>query len=266
MHNYAKQLSKLIQEDIPFVSVTIVKTIGSTPQSPGSKMLVTHDGLYWGTIGGSALERRAIEEAQKLLCSNSRRTIASFVTWSLVKDLGMPCGGIVRLFLETYNMKSWKIVIFGAGHVANAVITLLTKLNCWITCIDQRPQWLAKLPDSPQLTTVRTENMASVATALERDSFVLVLTSGYETDAAILLELLKGGPFPYIGVIGGQAKAVRLKQDVQNAGLSKSSQHSFFCPAGLNLGTKDPEEIAISIVAQLIQMRDNTVPILETSL
>jgi xanthine dehydrogenase accessory factor len=256
MENYFDNLNRLLQSNIPFVSVIVVDTTGSVPQDAGSKMLVTHEGLVCGTVGGGKVEKRAIEEAQNLLRTANPAKSTYFVNWSLNKDIGMTCGGMVKLFFETYNTNTWKVVVFGAGHVSQAVINLLTNLECRITCIDPRLEWLSKLSDNPKLKTECLDDMPSYVKNIADNSFVLLVTMGHTTDKPILIEILKNRQFPYIGVIGSDAKAARLKKDIAEAGLPDTCQNQFFCPMGLNLGSNHPQEIAISIVAQLLEQRD----------
>lgn len=249
-----EKLNELLFSNIPFVKVTLVEAIGSSPQNAGSRMLVTPDGLYDGTIGGGKVEFKAINEAISLLSDNSQKT--SFVEWHLQKDVGMSCGGIVKIFFEAFHSKTWKIAIFGAGHVSNALIPLLLKLDCQIKCVDPRKEWLNKLPQSQKLSIIHTNDMASAVKYLDTDTFVLLMTMGHGTDLPILLEILRTGQFPYLGVIGSRAKAVRLKKDIEESGLPPFCKEAFYCPIGLDIGNNHPQEIAISVAAQLIQERD----------
>jgi xanthine dehydrogenase accessory factor len=99
--------------------------------------------------------------------------------------------------------------------------------------------------------------MPAMVESLDEDSFVLCITMGHTTDKPILLEILKQNKkLPYLGVIGSKAKAERLKKDVLEAGLAAELQNAFYCPIGIDIGTNHPQEIAISIIAQLIQERD----------
>lgn len=249
-----EKLNDLFFTNIPFVMVTLVDVIGSSPQNTGSRMLVTQDGLYDGTIGGGKVEFKAINEAKSLLQNKSPITL--FVEWNLKKDVGMSCGGIVKIYFEAFQSKPWKIAVFGAGHVANALIPLLLKLDCQIKCIDPRQLWLNKLPRSHKLSLIHKEDMASEVKHLDPDTFVLLMTMGHSTDLPIMLEILRTRQFPYLGVIGSRAKAIRIKKDIEEAGLPPSCKGAFYCPIGLDLGNNHPQEIAISVAAQLIQERD----------
>jgi xanthine dehydrogenase accessory factor len=249
-----EKFNELLFSNIPFVMVTLVDVIGSSPQDVGSKMLVTEAGLHAGTIGGGKVEFKAIHEAKTLL--ENRLQAKSFVEWNLKKDVGMSCGGIVRLYFEAFHTNSWKIAIFGAGHVANALIPLLLLLECQICCIDPRQVWLDKLSKSPKLSLKHTQDMVYEVKHLDPGTFVLLMTMGHSTDLPILLEILRTKQFPYLGVIGSKAKAARIKKDIDEAGFSPSCKDAFYCPIGLDIGNNHPQEIAISVAAQLIQVRD----------
>jgi xanthine dehydrogenase accessory factor len=246
--------NELVESGKPFITVTVVDTLGSTPQDRGAKMLVTSEGRVHGTVGGGKVEARAIEEARAML-NDSSAPKTRFVQWSLEKDIGMTCGGVVRVYFEAFNVTRWNIVVFGAGHVANALIHLLLTLDCRVTCIDPRPEWIERLPRSPKLTPVLSADMASEVAGIAEGSYVLLMTMGHTSDRPILLEILRTRTFPYLGVIGSNAKAKRLRQDVTAAGLPEELTKAFRCPVGLELGTNHPAEIAISIAAQMLQVR-----------
>src|SRR5229473_6910524 len=175
MPTFFEALSELMTAETPLVAVTVVDTIGSVPQDRGSKMIVTAEGLRFGTVGGGRVETKAIAEAQRMLRSETTET-TKFAQWNLAKAAGMTCGGIVKLYFESHNVGRWRIVIFGAGHVANALINLLVHFDCAITCIDPREEWLAKLPQSPKLTPIQTPDMPSMVKTLPDDAFVILMS------------------------------------------------------------------------------------------
>lgn len=254
MPTFFEALNDLVESGEPFVSVTVVDTLGSTPQDRGAKMLVTAAGRQHGTVGGGKIEARAIQEARAMLADDSAPK-TRFFQWSLEKDIGMTCGGIVRVYFEVFNVARWNIVVFGAGHCAAALIETLEKLDCRITCIDPRSEWLDHLPDSPKLRRVRTDDMPAEVAKIPDGAYVLLMTMGHTTDRPILIEILRTRTFPYLGVIGSNAKAKRLRQDVLDAGLPEEMTKAFLCPVGLEVGSSHPHEIAISVAAQLLQIR-----------
>jgi len=249
-------LNELMAAEVPLVTVTVVDTMGSAPQDRGAKMIVTAEGLRHGTVGGGKIETKAIAEAQRMLRGELADT-THFVQWNLNKDVGMTCGGIVKLYFEAHNAGRWRIVIFGAGHVAQALATLLVHFDCHLTVIDPRPEWLERLPSSPKLTAVHSTDMPSMVATIPDDAFVVLMTMGHTTDKPILLEILRTRTFPYLGVIGSHSKAVILRRDVEEAGLPKEAQHAFHCPIGLEIGSSNPYEIGVSVIAQMIQTRDS---------
>ncbi|GAC1433970.1 MAG: xanthine dehydrogenase accessory protein XdhC [Thermoanaerobaculia bacterium] len=255
MPTYFEALNELAVSKQPFVAVTVVDTAGSTPQDRGAKMLVTREGRAFGTTGGGKIEARCIEEAKKLLDDVTAPSTRYF-QWSLEKDIGMTCGGIVRVYFEACNVTRWNVVVFGAGHVANAVIEILSKLDCRITCIDPRDEWLERIVDSPRVTKVRSSAMPTEVAGIPENAFVVLMTMGHSSDSPILIEILRTRQFPYLGVIGSHSKAKRLRQDVAAAGLPEAAQRAFLCPIGLEIGSDAPQEIAVSVAAQLLAERD----------
>jgi xanthine dehydrogenase accessory factor len=255
MPTFFETLNDLMATGEPLVTVTVVDTTGSAPQDAGAKMIVTSAGRRWGTVGGGKVETKAIAEACLMLTPTERRT-TQFAEWNLNKDVGMTCGGIVRLYFEAHNFGRWNIVVFGAGHVANALVTLLVHFDCHITCIDPRQEWIDRLPRSEKLETIVASDMPLVVRDLPDDAFVVLMTMGHTTDKPILLEILRTRQFPYLGAIGSHSKAVILRRDVAEAGLPPAMQKAFISPIGLELGSRNPYEIAVSIIAQMLQRRD----------
>lgn len=255
-HGFIEKLAELSHSGVPFVSVTLVEAIGSTPQDAGTKMLVDAGGLVFGTVGGGRVESQAIEFAQRMLCDKSEPA-SHFVEWNLQRDVGMTCGGVVKLFFEAYNHREWRIVLFGAGHVAQALVRCLLELECRVVCIDSREDWLERLPENGKLTKRQTHDPSAEAAAISEDDFVVLMTMGHRTDRPILQEIFRIGRRPaYLGVIGSEAKRKIMVRELVEAGIDPATAEQFRCPIGLRLGQNQPGEIAISIAAELIQVRD----------
>jgi xanthine dehydrogenase accessory factor len=245
----------LESEGTPFVLVTLVETVGSTPQDAAAKMIVTADGLYSGTVGGGKVEAAALKLAGEVLRKADAKP--RFVTWTLKGDVGMTCGGTVRFYFEPhFGPGPWTIAVFGAGHIAQALIPVLLPLPCRITCVDPRPEWLARLPKASNLTATHSGQPSDQVPTLPDDAYLVVMTMGHATDRPILRRALKERHFPYIGVIGSEAKAKILRKELISDGISPRLASGFSCPIGLPFGTNHPHEIAISIASQLISERD----------
>ncbi len=252
-NNYFAAAFKLNQQKIPFVTVTVQKSCGSTPQKTGAKMIVTMEGLYYGTIGGGAIENQAIKNSLSLLETQDSHQLIDF---DLNKDLGMSCGGRVTLSFEKTAEPNWNIVIFGAGHVSLSLINILKDLNCNLTCYDYREEWLEKIPEEAHVKKMEVEKFKIDGKQLQANSFIVIMTTGHEFDQVILEQLLAAKiDFPYIGVIGSKAKAKTLKGNLVEK-FTAAAVEKITSPIGLPLGNNTPEEIAISIAAQLLQIRD----------
>jgi xanthine dehydrogenase accessory factor len=248
------QLVALESSATPFVLVTLVEALGSVPQDTGAKMLVTAAGLAAGTIGGGRVEAQALAGALEMI--TKKTPSPRFVSWTLKGDVGMTCGGAVKLYFEPHPAIVWPIAIFGAGHIAQALVPVLLPLPCSLTVYDTRREWLEKLPLAPNLRTSHLADLANAIDALPADAFVLCMTQGHRTDRPVLHRALSTRAFPFIGVIGSAAKSAVLRQELVAEGVAPALAEKFHCPVGLDFGTNHPHEIALSIAAQLITERD----------
>ena len=256
MREVLKHTQELLDSGTPFVAVTLVDAKGSTPQDPGSRMLVTESGRQWGTIGGGRVEAKTLAEAAEFLSESNPTHQTRLVHWSLNKDVGMTCGGSVTLFFERHHAHPWTIAIYGAGHVAQVLIPLLLTLECRIVCLDTREEWLSQLPASPKLETRHETDLPATVGSFPETTFVLLMTQGHATDRPILQRFLERGDQAFLGVIGSRAKGATIRKELAESGLSEKQISGFCCPLGLSLGTNHPQEIAISITAQLLHERD----------
>ncbi|MDA8744440.1 xanthine dehydrogenase accessory protein XdhC [Rubripirellula amarantea] len=253
--SHIESLASLAAGGLPFVAVTMVEAIGSTPQDAGSKMLVDANGLVHGTVGGGKVEFHAIEFAKEMLADPSR--CRALVDWNLQRDIGMTCGGLVKLYFEVYNRDHWHVVVFGAGHVAQALLKVLGTLDCHVTCVDTRIEWMKRIDDHPRLTKKCVDDLTTVAATLTSNDYVICMTMGHSTDRPVLATLFQNAISPaYLGVIGSKSKRGVLERELREEGIDAETAASFLCPIGLPIGSNQPAEIAISISAQLLQHRD----------
>jgi xanthine dehydrogenase accessory factor len=252
---FYEQLVALQNEGTPFVLVTLVDAIGSTPQDAAAKMLVTAKGIACGTVGGGKVEAAALTLAGEALARGDAKP--RFVSWTLKGDVGMTCGGSVKFYFEPhFGFGPWSIAVFGAGHVAQALIPVLAPLPCKITCVDTRAEWIERLPQARNLRVIHTDKPEDVVPSLPDDAFLVIMTMGHATDRPILKRALTERNFPFIGVIGSNAKAEILRRELAADGVAPALASRFHCPIGLDFGTNHPHEIALSIAAQLLTERD----------
>lgn len=250
MQLYA-EIAALAEQGQPFVLATVIGAHGSTPQKPGSKMVVLADGSVRGTVGGGAIEKQIIEAALALLgdAATSTRTIETHLT----HDLGMCCGGRMTVFLERHGGAP-RLYLFGAGHVAREVAALARNVGFQVTVVDERRDWATaeRFPGA----TLRHEHPADAAKALEggAEVFACIATHDHPLDQACAEALLRK-PLAYLGVIGSRRKAERFKQRFLAAGFTEQEIARVESPMGVAIDALTPAEIAVSIVGRLIAVR-----------
>lgn len=253
-----EQLVGLESSGTACVLVILTESLGSAPQDTGAKMLVTAAGLHAGTVGGGKVEAKALTLAQELLAAGS--ATPQFVNWALRTDVGMTCGGSVKLYFEPHPSggagAAWPIWIFGAGHVVQALVPVLAPLDCLITVVDPRREWLDRLPRARNVRYVQADLPEELVASMPDHAFLLCLTKGHAFDRPVLQRALATRNFPFVGVIGSASKAKVLQKELIAAGLPAKRAKQFHCPVGLPFGSNDPREIALSIAAQLLTERD----------
>lgn len=244
------------RDRVPFCMATIVDARGSIPQVVGARALFTRQGLAFGTVGGGRLETRCSETASRLLGEEGQvRTL--FERLNLFKDIGMTCAGEVSVYFEAHRPDlDWHIVVFGAGHVAQKLCRFLAELDCRVTCVDTRPEWLERLPRTPVLEAVRVENHADGAERVEPHSVVVVMTMGHATDLPVLRAIEARGTPSYLGVIGSKSKAQIMRHELLRTGSDPDFVSGIVCPLGDKIGNNTPGEIAAGILAQLVRERN----------
>ncbi len=259
MRSWLEVALDLERRAVDFVTITLTASRGHAPQDPGAKALVTAEGLVFGTVGGGKVEARAIREAQALLATPETSQGPVTHTWNLQRDIGMTCGGEVTYLFECHRHHHWRIRIFGAGHVAQALVRALAPLPTSLTCVDPRAEWTSRLPsEQSNLQVVQTDDPAGwVEKNLSSpDEFFVVLTQGHASDVPVLEALFRKFPVPrYIGVIGSETKGLRIRHELRERGVPEESLATLRVPVGLPIGGNHPAEIAISIAAELLQVR-----------
>jgi xanthine dehydrogenase accessory factor len=241
------------QETVALITVT--KCLGSTPCVVGSRMIVTKEKNIHGTIGGGKLEFKAIDEAIKAIEEN--RIIES--TYTLGPEFEQCCGGKVELIIEPMN-KSPELFLFGAGHIGVEICRLLKDTPFHVSLIDSRKDWLTNLEFDNHVKKheVNENDFKTFIDAVRwsENCYVLVLTHDHKIDFDVIAMALKEKT-KYIGLIGSKTKRVRFNNMLINELSIEEGMQNVICPIGLELGGNAPKEIAISVVAQLLQEHYN---------
>ena len=232
---------------------TVVRSRGSTPRHATSKMLVYTDGHILGTVGGGELESRVIAEAQKAILDGAPRLLEYSMTDPQRGDPGV-CGGQVEVFVEPIMPKP-VLVAIGSGHVGKAVAHLAKWLGFRVAVNDDRPEFcnLEAVPDGDEFYPVPMVELPSHL-KITPWTYLVLTTRGVTIDVPGLPALLDT-PAAYIGIIGSRRRWTTTQKMLLEAGLPAEKLRRIRSPMGLELKAETPEEIAVSIMAEIIMLR-----------
>ncbi len=233
------------------VLCTVIATKGSTPRKSGSKMIVFENGKIVGTIGGGALEKKVIEVAVSV-CKSRKATITKH---NLVSELGMCCGGSVEIYLEPIMNKK-KVYIFGMGHIGKALSKFAIDLDFNVTLIDDRNDAFENF-DVQGCSLINKHHIKAIEELpFDEHTFVVVLTHDHAFDREILALTAKK-KHAYLGMVGSERKVEIAKKNLLASNfVTEKELNEINMPIGIEINVKTPEEIAISILAKLIDVRN----------
>ena len=237
----------------PFAIATVVRATGSVPRRAGSKMLVEPDGRISGTIGGGDMESRVIAESLESLRDGETRMLAYAFRDVHKGDVGV-CGGEVEVYVEPVKPKP-KLVVAGGGHVGRAVAHLAKWLGFHVIVTDDREDYATPeaVPGAHEYVVCPLSEL-SERVAIDADSVVLLTTRGMPVDLEGLPALLETDA-AYIGVIGSRRRWEVCAGKLREAGVSEEAIARVTSPIGLELNAETPEEIAVSILSEIIMLK-----------
>ncbi|MGC8927481.1 MAG: XdhC family protein [Myxococcota bacterium] len=250
---FIAKVDELNRRGEEFVICTVVESIGSSPQRPGSKMVVASDGNTYGTVGGGIVESSTIEKAEEMLKKRLSPTIIGFELNEKGEGL---CGGSMKIYLEGIY-KKLKLLIFGAGHVSEAVCDIFKRLNYQITVFDDREERLNLHPFSHCNRICAEYSRLEEYIICDEETDVLIMTPSHKYDFEVVKRLLKM-PFRSLGLLGSKRKRVELIEYLRSEGFKEDAITKVRIPVGLEIGSHTPYEIAISIAAEMIKMKRET--------
>ncbi|MDP2344464.1 MAG: XdhC family protein [Deltaproteobacteria bacterium] len=248
-----RRLAAVVDSGAPAAVCTVVCTKGSTPRKAGATMLVVDDGTDFGaiegTVGGGAIEHEIRRQALEVIATMRPR----LVEIPLTTVLGMCCGGSVSVFIESLRTRP-PCVLFGAGHVGAVLCTLATKAGFDVTVVDPRDELRERCTDAVDLRDSYDHDDDYAGLPFANDCFVVVATHDHAGDQRIVEKVLTRS-FAFLALVGSQRKALLTRERLANKGFDDDVIASLRCPAGLDIGAETPEEIALSVVAQMVQVR-----------
>lgn len=228
---------------------TVLERHGSAPGTPGQKLYLSADGVCVGTVGGGAVERAVLEALVDLAAAPAAKHEVR--TFKLGAELGMCCGGRLVVLVEPMVGLVPSLIV-GAGHVASAVGPLLANVGFAVTVCDARDAW-AEEGRIPRVRCVVGDH-DDVGKSVDPRGICLVMTHDHQLDQQVVEWALRR-KFAFVGGIGSRAKAERTRQRLEAKGFSEEDRARVRMPLGVDIGARTPDEIAVSVVAELIAWR-----------
>jgi xanthine dehydrogenase accessory factor len=243
----------------PAALVTVVATEGSTPQKAGAKMVVYPDGRIVGTIGGGCVEAEMTWRARNVIETGKAQLASYDLTPDQAGEDGLVCGGRMQVFIEPM-VGTPTLVLFGAGHVAQPLARIAKMAGFRVEVTDDRVKFAnpERFPDADKIVL---EDLATAASQLTlgANSYAVVVTRGHKGDTEALASVLGRG-LRFVGLLGSRPKLVHVAAALEERGFSRAEIAKIHCPVGLAIGAATPEEIAVSILAELIAVRHRVDP------
>ncbi len=249
-----EEIVKLRQSGRHGAVATIVNVRGSIPSFETAKMLVRDDGSIFGTIGGGCVEADVWRAAREVMEAEKPRTLTFDLNQNPKYDTGLVCGGTLDVFIEPI-LPPALLYVFGAGHVSTALYKTAMAAGFDITVIDDRESY-ANRERFPQAREVIAEDFEHAMSHLNprEAAYIVIVTRGHRDDMRVLRWAVQT-PARYIGMIGSKRKTITIFRELQKEGLRPELFDRVHAPIGLDIGAVTPEEIAVSITAELIAVR-----------
>jgi xanthine dehydrogenase accessory factor len=234
---------------------TIVHTNGSIPSYESSRMLVRDDGSIAGTVGGGCVEADVWAAAKEVIAQELPRKMTFNLNNEAAYDAGLICGGTLEIFVEPI-LPQPNLYLFGGGHVSTALARVAHLAGFSITVIDDRESF-ANTQRFPMADAVHASYESAFETLKPNSSsYLVIVTRGHKDDMRVL-EWAVGTDARYIGMIGSKRKVIAVYKALEKQGIPIGKFARVHAPVGLEIGALSPEEIAVSITAELIAARRN---------
>ncbi|RJP34239.1 MAG: xanthine dehydrogenase [Candidatus Omnitrophota bacterium] len=253
MERIFARIQELFDQHNAAVLATVVESHGSTPRKSGSRMIVFPDGAIEGTIGGGGLEKKVIQEALAVFQSGESKLVHIALRENEPTSVGGICGGELRVFLERIGTLP-RLLIFGAGHVGQTLARMAGEIELQVVVYDDRVEFIRPELFPPYVKIVHGSfDQAMETLQPARDDFIVVVTYQHANDQQVVRQALDT-PARYIGMIGSEIKCMRIRENMREQGVLQEQLDRIHAPIGLPIGGHTPAEVAISILAQVVQV------------
>ena len=233
---------------------TIVQVNGSIPSFESAKILVREDGSFMGTVGGGCVEAEVWNAAREVIETEKPRHLSFSLGQDAAYDEGLICGGQLNIFVEPVIPQP-RAFIFGGGHVSKGISKIATLAGFSTSIIDNREAF-ANQERFPEAEATYAEEYEAVFPKLpvNSSSYIIIVTRGHRDDMRVLRWAVDT-PAKYIAMIGSKRKTISVVHELEKEGIRREAFDKVFAPMGLEIGAEMPEEIAISVVAEMIAVR-----------
>jgi len=249
-----EEIIRLQASGEPCALATIVDVKGSSPAPQTSKMLVRSDGSIVGTVGGGCLENDIRMSALDIMDSGGGELKQFELTKERAGVDGLLCGGTISVYIEALHVS--RLYLFGAGHISSAVAQLARDCGFYVIVVDDREKYASRnyFPTANEIIVQPFDDKTLAEFRVPLNSYCAILTRGHEHDGECLAWALRQN-VRFVGMIGSKTKRETIYQCLREQGFSDADFERVKCPIGLEIGAQSRQEVAVSIVAQLIEQR-----------
>lgn len=253
--NVVETLAACLSANQPVALVTVIANTGSSPGKPGAMMTVQADTTITGTVGGGSLENQAVLEAVDCLVTGKSKEVRYALDSG--GDLGMICGGELRMFIKVF-LPAPRLVVIGAGHIGLELYYLALHQGFRVVVIDDREKLVTR-ERFPEAERIVTEDLVRTLTeyVIDTNCFVTIATRSHEADRLALEAVVKTSEASYIGMIGSSKKVKNTLNYLLENGIPRETVAGIYAPMGLDIASVKPKEIALSIMSEILLVKNN---------
>ena len=233
---------------------TIIDVRGSVPSYETAKLLVREDGSFAGTVGGGCVEAEVWNAAREVMESGKPKRLSFNLGQDVAYENGLICGGQLDIFVEPVNPVP-RALIFGAGHISKSLLKTAAMAGFSVSVIDDREAFAnrERFPEAEEVLAGEYEQVYE-RLAPSENTYIVIVTRGHRDDMRVL-KWAALTPARYVAMIGSKRKVISVVKELEKEGIPLASLERVHAPMGLDIGAVTPEEIAISVVAEMIAVR-----------